>query len=127
MKNMKAIIGIILVFLLGAASGATVTHMIHRSRFETFIKGGPEAREEMIVKRLTHKLDLDSSQQEQVKAIVRENHVAIRQARSQCQPRIHELLEQGQTHIIALLRPEQQEKFRKIIAERKANRPSEWQ
>src|SRR5664279_782373 len=88
MKNFKAVIGIVLIFVLGAASGAIVTHMIHRNRMESFIKGGPEAREEVIVSRLTRKLDLDAQQQTQVRAIIHENHLAIRQIRKENHPRI---------------------------------------
>ncbi|HEY3309944.1 MAG TPA: hypothetical protein VGJ93_15940 [Desulfuromonadaceae bacterium] len=119
MKNIKAIIGIVLIFTLGAASGAIVTHMIERAKMESFIKGGPDTREETIVSRLTKKLDLDNQQQVQVKTIIHENHLAMRQIRKQCRPQIEAILEQGQARIKAVLKPEQQEKFRVLIEERK--------
>ena len=125
MKNIKAIIGILLVFALGAASGAIVTHMIYRDRLESFAKGGPGAREEVIVSRLTRKLDLDNRQQEQVRAIIHENHAAISQIKNQYRPQIQAILEQGQARITALLKPEQQEKFRQIIEERKKHHSHE--
>jgi hypothetical protein len=125
MKNPKTLIGILFVFILGAASGALVTHSIYHARFESFIRGGPAAREELFVKRLTSKLDLDSRQQEQVKAIVHETHSGISRIRNQMRPRIESLLEQGQGRIDAVLRPDQQERFRTIIAERKARRSAE--
>jgi Spy/CpxP family protein refolding chaperone len=123
MKNLKAIAGILLVFLLGAASGAFLTHMVDRARHESFVKGGAGAREDEIVQRLARKLDLDDQQQVQVRVIVRENLAAIRQVRRQYQPQVQEQLEQGQARISALLRPEQRETFQKMIAERKARRP----
>ena len=123
MKNAKPIIGIMLVFALGAASGAVATHMYHRDRMESFIKGGPESREEFIVSRLSRKLDLDPRQQVQVRTIVHENHLAMRQVRKQFHPQIRAILDQGQTRISAVLRPEQQEKFRQIIQERKRHHP----
>jgi hypothetical protein len=125
MKNPKALLGILFVFILGAASGALVAHSIHHARFESYAKEGPAAREEQFVKRLTSRLDLDSRQQEQVRAIVHETHSGIRQLRSQIRPRIESLLEQSQGRINILLRPDQQEQFRKIIAERKARRSAE--
>jgi Spy/CpxP family protein refolding chaperone len=125
MKNVKAIIGIVLVFVLGAASGAVVTHMVYRDRMATFIKGGPESREEVIVSRLTRKLSLDVRQQEQVKAIVHEDHLAIRQIRNQYRPQIQGILEQGQARIMALLNPEQRDKFRKILEERRNRHPAD--
>ncbi|HEY4743293.1 MAG TPA: hypothetical protein VIH45_01430 [Desulfuromonadaceae bacterium] len=121
-KNAKAIMGIVLVFLLGAASGALVTHMIHRIHMERFISGGPAAREELIIRRLNHRLDLDSSQLEQVRGIVHETHTAMGEIRSQTRPRIEALLEQGETRINAILRPDQREKFANIVAERKTHR-----
>ena len=122
MKNTRAIAGILFIFILGAVSGAFVTHMIHRAHLESFVSGGPQAREELLVKRLIKKLDLDSRQQEQVKAIVHESHTGIRQVRKQSRPQIEALLEQGQARINAILRPEQQEKFYEIIRERKSHR-----
>jgi len=125
MKNFKAIAGILLVFLLGAAGGALVTHMIHKARFEHFINGGHRMREDVIVERLTKKLDLDGRQQEQVRAIMHETHDGIRQARSSIRPQIEVLLTVGQDRIKAVLRPDQREKFDRIIAERKQHNPPE--
>ena len=122
MKNYKAVIGILLVFMLGAASGAIITHMVHRSRQAAFLHGGPAAREEVIIKVLTRKLALDPQQQEQVKTIIHENHAAMQEVRRKSHPQIEAILEQGQKGINAILRPDQQEKFQKIIAERKEQR-----
>jgi len=123
MKNFKAIAGILLVFILGAASGALVTHVACKSRLEAVIGGGPAAREEHILKRLSRDLDLDSRQREQVRAIVHETHIGIRQVRSHSRPQVEALLEQGQSRISTLLSPEQRVKFERIVAERKARRP----
>lgn len=125
MKDPKVISVVLFVFVMGAASGAMVTHSLHHAIFESFVKGGPDAREELIVKRLTSKLDLDTHQQEKVKAIVHETHSGIEQIRKQFRPQINSLLEQGQSHVSAVLRPDQQEKFLKIIAEHKARRADE--
>jgi hypothetical protein len=124
MKNFKAIAGILLVFLLGAAGGALVTHMIYKPRFEQLLSGGHRVREDVIVERLTKKLDLDGRQQEQVRAIMCETHDGIRQLRSQIHPQIEALLTAGQDRIKAVLRPDQREKFDKIIAERKLHEAS---
>lgn len=119
MKNFKAIAGILLVFLLGAAGGALVTHLVNQARLERYLSGGHRMREGVIVERLTKKLDLDDRQQEQVRAIMHETHDGIRQLRSRIHPQIEALLTVGQDRIKAVLRPDQREKFEKIIAERK--------
>jgi Spy/CpxP family protein refolding chaperone len=121
-KNVKAIAGILLVFVLGAVSGSLITHMVLQARFEAFMHGGPGVREEQIVKRLSRELSLDSGQQEQIRGIVHETHAAIREMRGQMRPRVEALLDQGQTRISAVLRPEQRDKFTKLMAERKSHR-----
>jgi hypothetical protein len=124
MKNTKTIIGIVLIFLLGAASGVITTHMIDRTRFETVTKGG-QAREDFIVGRLTRKLGLDSRQQKQIRTIIHGNLSHIRMIKKQFMPQIHATLEQGQTQIAAVLKPEQQEAYRDIIEKFKRHNLSE--
>ena len=119
MKNVKAIAGVVMVFVLGAVCGGAGTYLVHKSRMEAFINGGPEARESQLMQRLTRKLELDASQQEQIRPIVKETHDAIRTLRQQSRPRMEAILEESQRRIGALLRPEQQEKFRQLIAERR--------
>lgn len=122
MNNTKSILAVLLVFIFGAASGALVTHVIHQARFEAYTRGGHPPKEEMIAKRLTDKLDLNSQQQEQVRAIIHETQLAMQQIRRQSRPQIEAVLAEGQQRISVLLTPEQREKFEKIIAERKQRR-----
>ena len=122
MKNFKAIAGILLVFLLGGAGGALVTYMIQRAHFEHSISGSHKMREEIIVQRLTKELDLDSRQQEQVKTITHETHEGIGGLKKSIHPQIEVLLTKGQERISAVLRPDQREKFEKLVAERGADK-----
>lgn len=121
MNNTKAILAVLLVFIFGAASGALVTRMLDHPRDDSFAGGHPP-REEMLVKRLTDKLDLNSQQQENVRAIVHETQLAMQQIRRQSRPQIEVVLAEGQQRISTLLTQEQREKFEKIIAERKTRR-----
>lgn len=122
MKSIKPVVGIILVFMLGAASGALVTYLVSQARIEAILSGGPRAREDVLLDRLTRQLDLDRQQREQVKAIIHETHEDMRQIRQKWRPQMEALLTDSQLRISALLRPEQQEKFKKIVAERKLRR-----
>jgi len=122
MKSIKPVVGLLLVFALGAASGSLVTYMVGQSRIETILVGGPRAREDVLISRLTRQLDLDSQQREQVTAIIHETHEEMRQIRQKTRPQIEALLTDSQLRISSLLRPEQQEKFKKIVAERKEHR-----
>lgn len=125
MKPVKPVLGIILVFMLGATSGSLVTFLVSQSRIETIIKGGFRAREDILVKRLTKKLDLDNQQYGQVKDIIHETHEDIRQIRRKTRPQIEAVLEDSQLRISSLLRPEQQAKFKEIVAEHKARRQAD--
>ncbi|NVN91484.1 MAG: hypothetical protein HXX11_12910 [Desulfuromonadales bacterium] len=122
MKSFKPVIGVILVFMLGAASGSLATYMVFRSQCETSSGGSPHSRESMLLKRLTGQLELDSQQQERVMGIIHETHGKIRQIRQKMHPEIEVVLKESQQRISALLRPDQQVKFMKIIEERKARR-----
>lgn len=124
MKNWKAIASVLLIFALGAVCGSVVTHMVQHARMESSVGRGAAAREEQLVKRLTSQLDLDSAQLERIKPIVHETHASIRQIRQQSRPQIEVILEDSQRRISEVLRPDQREKFDKIIAERKARRNS---
>lgn len=123
MKKWKAIAGVVVVFLLGTVAGALVTHQIYQHRMESFMRGGP--RPEMIVQRLNHELHLDAAQLTQLRSIVQETSSEIREVRKQIRPRIREILERSQDKVRAILRPDQREKYEKIIAERKKRRESE--
>jgi hypothetical protein len=123
MKKWKAIISIIVVFLLGSLAGALVTHEIYQHRIESFIRGEP--KRELIVQRLSHQLNLDTTQLAQLRVIVKETHAGIKDVRKQIRPQIEEILESSQNRVRAILRSDQLEKYEKIIAERKKRREKE--
>jgi len=125
MKKWKAIISIILVFLLGSLAGALVVHKIYQHRMESIIKGDPDAMRELIVQRLNHKLHLDTNQLYQLRTIVKETHDEMRDVRKRFRPQIEEILARSQNKVRAILRPDQLEKYEKIVAERKKKRESE--
>lgn len=120
MKKNKAVLGILLTFILGAVSGALITHISYKSRAMPFFGGRPEARQEMFVDKVSHRLDLDKNQREQVRAIVKETFGEIRSVRRQHRPQIESILAGSQEKISKILKPEQREKFLKIITEHRA-------
>jgi Spy/CpxP family protein refolding chaperone len=120
MKNIKSVICILLIFLLGAVSGGLVMHMVYKSHMETFLRGDRKAREEILVNRLSRKLDLDQSQREKVRAIVKETHLEMNNIRKQYRPQMEAVLEKSRAEMRRILRPEQLEKFEKFIAEHQA-------
>jgi hypothetical protein len=125
MKKWRSIVSIMIVFALGALAGALVTHKICEQRVEGIIKGEPGSTREFIVRRLTRDLHLDANQQEQLQVIVRETHGEMRNVRKQFRPQIDEILARSQDKVRAVLRPDQREKYERIIAERKKKRGNE--
>jgi hypothetical protein len=123
MKKWKAIISIIIVFLLGSLAGALITHEIYQHRIESFIRGEPKS--ELIVRRLSHQLNLDAAQLSQLRVIVEETYAEIKNVRKQIRPQIEAILVSSQNRVRAILRPDQLEKYEKIIAERKKRREKE--
>lgn len=125
MKKWKSIVSVVVVFLLGALAGALVTHTLYQRKFDDVIRGEPRTMREFVVRRLSHELHLDPSQVEQLRAIIRETHAEMRNVRRQFRPQTEEILARSQDRVRALLRPDQLEKYERIIAERKRKRESE--
>jgi len=116
MKRMKLVIGIALVFLVGALAGSLGTGLFLRHKMEQFERsrhGGPE-RAASLVKRFTHDLDLTGAQQAAVRKIVEESEEKIRAIRQQYLPEIKGIIDQSFALMRENLSPEQQKKLDKL-------------
>jgi Spy/CpxP family protein refolding chaperone len=122
MKRWKSIVGVLLVFLLGALAGAAVVYRVGHQRVDAVLSGRGGATVDLIVRRLTRSLDLDSVQRDQVRAIVTETRRDIVEIRKPVQPRIEAAIERSRARVREILRPDQQEKFDRIQAERRKRR-----
>ena len=124
MKQWKTIISVILIFCLGALSGAIVTHKIYRQKMENIIRDEPKAMRELMLQRLNSKLHLDAAQLEQIRAIAKETHAEMKSVRKKIRPEIEEVLSRSQAKIRAILRPEQLETYDQILSERRKRHES---
>ena len=122
MKRWKSILGVLLVFLLGALAGAAVVHRVGRQSVEAVLSGRGGATVDLVVRRLSRSLDLDPAQRDQVRAIATETHRDIVEIRKPVQLQIEAAFERSRVRVRAILRPEQQEKFDRIQAERQKRR-----
>ncbi len=122
MKAWKAVAGVVLVFFLGVLAGGIGVYRFHRHRMDRFFRGEPGAVSGFLVHRLARQLDLDASQRTRVEAVVRQTHEEMREVRQQFRPRLDELVEKGRREIRAELRPDQQARFDRIVAERRHRR-----
>ncbi len=122
MKRWKSILGVLLIFLLGALAGAAVVHRVGRQSVEAVLSGRGGATVDLAVRRLTRSLDLDPAQRYQVRAIVTETRRDIVEIRKPVQAQVEEVFERSRSRVRAILRPDQQEKFDRIQAERRKRR-----
>jgi Spy/CpxP family protein refolding chaperone len=120
MKNLKQILCVLLIFLLGAAGGGLVMHMVYKSHMESFLRGDRKAREEILLDRLSRKLDLDNLQREQVRKIIDQTHAEMNNIRKQYRPQMEAVLEKSRAEMRQILRPGQREKFEQFLEKRKA-------
>ncbi len=127
MKNVKQILCVLLVFLLGAASGGLAVHIIYKSRMETYLHGDYKAREQVILDRLSRKLDLDGSQRAQLLTIIRQTHNEISSIKKQYRPQMEAVLDKSRQEVRQMLRPDQLAKFDQFIQRRKAMHEKERQ
>jgi len=81
---------------------------------------GGQMMADLIVRRLSWELRLDRSQRAQLRDIVAEGQQEMKVVRKQIQPQVEDILTRSEVKVRVLLRPDQQEKFDKLIAERKA-------
>ena len=117
MKNWKAIVGALLVFLLGMAAGTRGTVGLARHRW---MQRGPRVMADFVVRRLSWKLRLDHAQRNQLRIIVDEGWQEMKAVQAQVRPQVEGVLSNSEAKVRLILRPDQQEKFDKLIAERKA-------
>ena len=119
MKSSKAIIGVILVFILGILCGILATHLMYKYRFESILSGRAQNREEFIVKKLNRRLNLDSRQEEQIRTIIHGTHEEMKALRNSFRPQTEAIIERSQAKIREILTPEQRKKYEQLIAERR--------
>ncbi|HUI08066.1 MAG TPA: hypothetical protein VL486_13790 [Verrucomicrobiae bacterium] len=118
MKNWKAIVGVLVVFLLGMTAGGLITIGVIRHLFQW--GHGPQARANFIVRRLSWELRLDAQQRQQLRGIVQEGQQEMSAVRQQVRPQVETILDRADAKVRAILQPDQVAKFDKLVAERKA-------
>jgi hypothetical protein len=120
MKNWKTILGVVAVFVLGMLAGGLVTAKCFQHRIHQVLAGDQSVVSNMIVRRLGWRLRLDATQKGQLRAIVGEAQQEVKAVRKQVQPQVEEIVNRAIEKERVTLRPDQAEKFDKLVAERKA-------
>jgi hypothetical protein len=123
MRQLKPMVGILIVFSLGALTGALTT------RFYTkFESGRPhhrrsqEERVDFIMKRLTDDLDLSATQQKEIRPIVASTEEKIQSIKAEYAPGIRALHDASIEEIKTRLTPGQRAELDRMHAEWKRRR-----
>ena len=107
----KAVLGVILIFVLGFAAGAVSSSIFAQRKLADFLQRPGVALMTAMEKRLTKNLDLDANQRRQIHRYFMENLRQHKQLQAQIQPQVQELNHATVLQIRAALRPDQLARF----------------
>lgn len=114
---------LVVILAAGVAIGVALERLaLHR---ETSPIGSPrdEAKlAERLVARFTRELKLDGDQVKKVGDLVRQSRAEIGQIRARVEPEVQAVRVRTRAEILNVLRPEQQKRYREMIAEYEARR-----
>jgi hypothetical protein len=117
MTHWKAILGVVLIFAFGFASGMICTSIIAQRKLTAFLKHPGAVAEAALEKRLERNLKLDPDQKTKIHALFLDNLQQRRELSAQIRPQTQMLNLQTFQQIQAVLRPDQQALFRLNIEE----------
>ncbi len=116
-KNWKAILGVILIFVLGFLAGIVGSSIVFHKKMEDFLRHPGVAVVAAVERRLTRNLNLDASQRQQIHGYFMDNLQAHLQLQKQIAPQVKALNHQTLQQISAVLRPDQLALFNQNVAE----------
>jgi hypothetical protein len=116
-KTWKAILGVILIFILGWLTGALCGSLYVRHRVLDIVQRGPEAVAGILEQRMTRNLDLDATQKDQIHGFILANLQQRKLLQAQVQPQVQVANRETLKEINSVLRPDQQQKLHENLVE----------
>ena len=116
MRKTKLTLLLLAALLVGVCLGFFGNSAIIRARIQQFSQI-PANMPEHITAKLTERLELDATQQQQVLAVFKAYETRMEETRQQRRALIDALLEEVRVEIAQHLTPEQQEEHKKMLAE----------
>jgi len=124
MNRLKVWVGIVLVFLLGALAGSLGTGIYFKHRIERFAKGGRPPIKMVLMKKLSHGLDLTETQRVGIEEILDQLEIKLLDLRQKHRPELAKLFEHSFGLIREKLNSEQKKRFDEIREELRKRRTS---
>jgi Spy/CpxP family protein refolding chaperone len=112
-NNRKAVVLVILVFVLGIALGVVGTYLV-TSRVEAARAGGSRTHGNALAI-FTKDLNLTTAQQQQIEVILRDVRAQYAAIHEKVDPEYEQARKQGRDRIRQVLTPEQKPKFEELL------------
>ena len=120
MGDFKSILGVLLVFVLGALAGAFLALSIAHHRVTTLLQHGSPAYEQLLERRLGRGLHLDAIQRAQFHEALVENIEKRKQLQKQIQPQVQQINLETRTKLHAFLSLDQLEQLQRNLQDFRA-------
>jgi uncharacterized membrane protein len=111
MNRIRAWTGVLLVFLLGAASGIAGATVFYRKRLQQVRRDSFPFPAEDVAQKLRAELRLNPDQSAQLEKITAETRLELRRFQEKTRPQAMEIVRRAGIQVRAFLTPEQAEKF----------------
>lgn len=115
----KALVVLLVVFLLGMGGGVAVDRVV-LSPFGAV--GHARRSPERLLHRLTRNLSLSEAQQTDVRRILKATRAELDTLRRNMRQEVHAVLASAERRITEVLKPDQRDAFRTLMAEHRAHR-----
>jgi Spy/CpxP family protein refolding chaperone len=120
MSTWRARLGVIAIFVVGFLGGGVTVQLVN-ARAISHALSHPKEWPERVANHLTRRLDLTREQQREVRAILGDARRESASTLRRVQPGMLASFDRTQSRIRAVLNPEQQKKFERISARRRAH------
>jgi hypothetical protein len=118
MSPARARLVIVGVFLLGVLAGAAAL-LVARARVERRLLDSPDPLARVVVYKLNRELRLSPEQRREVYRVMTDSRLEVLAATAEVLPHLLDIYDRSQAQIRATLTPAQQEKFDRLVAERR--------
>ena len=123
MNRLKVWAGIVLVLLVGALAGSLATGIYFKHRIERFSKGRRPPIKVVLMKKLSHELDLTETQGVEIEEILDQLEAKLLDLKRKHRPELENLFDHSFGSIREKLNSEQKKRFDEIREELRRRRP----